>query len=233
MEGLSLIYAVLAYVVWRFRPTQPAASGPTDEKGLLTLAVCFWFFGHLGAYVPWASTSAFAAHTVTTVVRLVAVFLMLRFITHRSVVGLSRPRPLWLPAWGLSCFLLFLPLLALLSQLRSEVIDQDAVDQVKAASDLMTQSALLVSLVLVTPFFEELLFRGLLQRVAIHETGPAAGVLITALAFMVVHPRGVWLDVFSLGLLLGYLYHYTRSLWVPIGIHMAHNALAFVVYTNS
>jgi membrane protease YdiL (CAAX protease family) len=50
---------------------------------------------------------------------------------------------------------------------------------------------------------------------------------------MVVHPRGVWLDVFSLGLLLGYLYHYTRNLWVPIGIHMAHNALAFVVYTNS
>ncbi len=226
-----LAYVALAYGVWRVRPAIAPQSPPSDERGLLALAACFWFFGHLGAFVPWAATSILAAHTVTAIVRAIGVGLILLCIAHPAAVGFQRPRPLWLPGWALGCFVLYLPILILLSRLRSDVVDQDAVQQVQAASDGLTQVALFVSLVLVTPLFEEVLFRGLLQRAAIYETGPVAGVLLTSLVFMVVHPRGVWLDVFSLALLLGCLYHYTRNLWVPITIHVAHNALAYTIYS--
>lgn len=238
MEGFSpwyvlaiAVYAGVFYLTYRFRPPTVGSRAPDGESGLLGLAISFWLFGHLGAFIPWASGSAFAAHTVTAAVRFVGSLLILRCVTNPRGLGLGRPRPTWLPLWGLGCFVIYLPVLALLSQLRSDVVDQDAVRQVQAATDLLTQGALLISLVLVTPVFEELIFRGLLQRVLIRETGPGAGILITALVFMVIHPRGVWIDVFTLGILLGYAYQRTRSLYVPIAIHLANNALAFVVFT--
>lgn len=81
---------------------------------------------------------------------------------------------------------------------------------------------------------EELLFRGTLQPILQRATGNRHwGIWITAFLFSAIHlqffgfvPRMV------LGALLGYLYLYTRSLWVPIAAHTFNNAWV-VIFTPS
>lgn len=239
MEGLTLWdtlwvppYIAILYCVIRGVPRRLPAGTHSREQGLLGLAVCFWLFGHIGAFIPWSSNGPVAAHTVTAVVRVVASLLILRILASPSVVHLTKPRPLWIPAWGLGAYICYLPLLALVSHLRGSDIDQEAARNVMDAGGFLPHTVLFIGLVIVTPFFEELLFRGLLQRVAVREMGPGAGIIMTALAFMLVHPRGVWFDVFTLGVLLGFVCYQSRNLWTSILIHMAHNALAFLVFSS-
>lgn len=79
---------------------------------------------------------------------------------------------------------------------------------------------------------EELLFRGVLQRVIVQGTRSVhAGVWLTAVLFSAVHlqffgfvPRMV------LGALLGYLFVWSRNLWVPVAAHVFNN-LCVILFT--
>ena len=79
---------------------------------------------------------------------------------------------------------------------------------------------------------EELLFRGVLQKILIRWTkNTFAGVLITSLAFALLHFQFLSvLPRFVLGMILGYLFVWTRSLWMPILAHFINNALAVLYY---
>ncbi len=86
--------------------------------------------------------------------------------------------------------------------------------------------------VLVAPVVEELLFRGVLFG-AIERLGPAwLAVLLTALPFGLLHVMTYgsdWytiLQTFVMGLLLGGLRAWTRSLWPGIVFHAVHNLYA-------
>ncbi len=72
---------------------------------------------------------------------------------------------------------------------------------------------------------EELIFRGILQR-RLEELmqKPHAAILISALIFSFIHFQFAgFLPRVVLGLLLGYLYYWTRNLWVPILAHFVIN----------
>jgi membrane protease YdiL (CAAX protease family) len=85
---------------------------------------------------------------------------------------------------------------------------------------------------LIPAIGEELLFRGIVQPLAskgfrsIH-----AGVILTAFLFGILHFQFLsFLPRFVLGILLGYIYLYTASLWMPILAHFVNNGLAVVFY---
>jgi len=72
---------------------------------------------------------------------------------------------------------------------------------------------------------EELIFRGILQR-RLEEImqKPHLAILISALIFSFIHFQFAgFLPRVVLGLLLGYLYFWTRNLWVPILAHFVIN----------
>lgn len=72
---------------------------------------------------------------------------------------------------------------------------------------------------------EELIFRGILQR-RLEEIikKPHVAILISALIFSFIHFQFAgFLPRVVLGLLLGYLYYWTRNLWVPILGHFVIN----------
>ena len=77
---------------------------------------------------------------------------------------------------------------------------------------------------------EELLFRGYLQqKLSNWLSNPHTAILITAFLFSAIHfhfqgmiPR------FVLGVLLGYLFYWSKSLWVPILAHFVNNAQAVI-----
>ena len=77
---------------------------------------------------------------------------------------------------------------------------------------------------------EEIFFRGILMRVLTKWFGNVhVGIVLSAIIFTIVHfqPYKV-LPMLALGLFLGYLYYRTKSLWVPISIHVLNNALVVV-----
>jgi len=79
---------------------------------------------------------------------------------------------------------------------------------------------------------EELVFRGVIQR---HLQGWTknghVAVWITAIIFSAVHLEFFgFLPRFVLGLMLGYLYLYTRNLWVPVFAHFVNNASSIIIF---
>lgn len=79
---------------------------------------------------------------------------------------------------------------------------------------------------------EELIFRGLLQRLL---TGivksPHIAIVITALLFSAFHFQFFsFLPRVILGIILGYLMYLGRSIWFPITAHFVNNAMGVIYY---
>ena len=87
-------------------------------------------------------------------------------------------------------------------------------------------AALLV--ILVIPFFEELMFRGFLQPLFVQNLGDRGGVFLTSLIFAVLHGDSRFLPIFCLALLLGSLKLRTQRLSASFAVHALHNAIGFI-----
>lgn len=82
---------------------------------------------------------------------------------------------------------------------------------------------------------EELLFRGMVQRLFIKMfKNPWPGIIIAALLFSAMHLQFYgFLPRFALGILLGAIYWYSGSLWTAIVAHFVYDALVILlVYFN-
>ena len=84
---------------------------------------------------------------------------------------------------------------------------------------------------------EEILFRGILFRLIENKLGSYLALVISALLFGFLHfgnPNSSFINALGLaiqaGLLLGAAYMYTRSLWLPIGLHFAWNFTQAGIY---
>jgi membrane protease YdiL (CAAX protease family) len=97
-----------------------------------------------------------------------------------------------------------------------------------------TIGGLLLNLLIVAGFAalsEELFFRGALQQLLQEKfrNGHAA-VWVAAFIFSIVHFQFYgFLPRLFLGALLGYLFLYTRNLWIPILFHFINNATVLVI----
>jgi len=101
--------------------------------------------------------------------------------------------------------------------------------QVKSPAGLAMN---LLVIALIPALGEELLFRGLLQRLLGEWTRNIhAGVILTAFIFSALHLQFFgFLPRFLLGLMLGYLLEITQSLWVPIFAHFVNNATLVILF---
>lgn len=74
---------------------------------------------------------------------------------------------------------------------------------------------------------EEVFFRGVLQQLlSKHFNNEHVGVWLTAIVFSLMHLQFYgFLPRVMLGAMLGYLFVFTRNLWIPILIHFLNNAL--------
>ncbi len=94
---------------------------------------------------------------------------------------------------------------------------------------------LIINLIMIAglaAFGEELLFRSLLQPFLIRICKNAhIGIFIASAIFSFIHFEFYgFLPRLVLGLLLGYMFFYSRSIWVPMLMHFTNNATAVVVY---
>lgn len=111
-----------------------------------------------------------------------------------------------------------------------EIEIQNAVRIYQEADIVMIRVLLAVSVVVVAPIVEEIVFRGYIYQVAKRFTARVFSTVISAVFFAVVHnfiPGLVPLAF--LAILLTISYEFTGSLWAPISIHALFNASTLLV----
>jgi uncharacterized protein len=86
----------------------------------------------------------------------------------------------------------------------------------------------LVIMALLPAIGEELFFRGAFQKALLRLSHqPWLAILVSAIVFTVLHGTIFkFIPIFTLGIILGTIYHVTRNLWYTIIIHFLNNALA-------
>ncbi|MES2617275.1 MAG: CPBP family intramembrane glutamic endopeptidase [Bacteroidota bacterium] len=84
---------------------------------------------------------------------------------------------------------------------------------------------------LAPALFEEIFFRGTLQKLAIHFFDHAhIGIFITAFIFTAVHLNAEqFIPMLFLALVLGYTCYYTKSIWPSIILHFFNNSFAVII----
>lgn len=90
-------------------------------------------------------------------------------------------------------------------------------------------AAIFVGLVILTPIFEEIVFRGILFRGLRQRTPFWLSAVLTSLVFAVAHGQwNVAVDVFALSLTMCFLVERSKSIYPTMLLHALKNGLAFV-----
>ena len=108
----------------------------------------------------------------------------------------------------------------------------------KAATEKMlnvdTIGGLLLNMVviaLIPAIGEEMTFRGVLQQSLTRKMNPHVAILLSAAIFSFIHFQFYgFLPRMFLGILLGYMFYATGSLWTSILMHFFNNGTAVVLY---
>ena len=86
-----------------------------------------------------------------------------------------------------------------------------------------------ISIAVLGPILEEVLFRGAIQGYLMRKYNPTVGIVVAALVFGLIHMNPIQIFyAFCLGLVFGWMYYRTRSLMPVIIGHVLNNSLAVV-----
>ena len=138
-----------------------------------------------------------------------------------------------LPAWGLFVLagIALIALSFLVEPLASLIPMPDSIKTVfeKAFVDSPLWD-MIISTCILAPLFEELLCRGIMLRGMLPRMKPGRAIFWSALIFAVMH-LNPWqaIPAFLIGLLLGWVYWRTHSLWATIFLHCLNNSLSTVL----
>lgn len=178
----------------------------------------------------------------------VPVFLCARLFStnSREYLGLKPPYQPGYYFMGIAVMILALPLVGWLGELNSSIPfppdmtewmkskEDDAARMVKALLSQHTIKDLLLNIFFIAVLAavgEELLFRGIAQRLFIRIfKSPVAGIVVSAILFSAMHVQFFgFLPRLALGVVLGFLYWYSGSLWTAIVAHFVYDASLIVL----
>lgn len=229
MVGGALTSSMLSMLIargWGYElSTLLSAFGEHSDRGARRMMRLAILFNHLFTFVLPALATA---------------WVLFRTRWSRGL-RLRRPPAPGMAGWGVLCILVSLPLAQALYWLNHQLplpewmvrLEDSSNAMIKALLVMETTEELLVNvciIALVPAIGEELIFRGLLQQMLHRMLGHGIqAVWLTALLFSAFHMQfeGFFPRV-MLGAVLGYLFYWTRNLWVPILAHFANNAVQVV-----
>lgn len=198
-----------------------------------------WGLAKLGVYLPSSDDVVFntaLAATVYVLTLLIVVgvpWLVRRKVTTKQDVGLAR-----LPSWmdivlapaGAVVYLLFAAVLLTAFAAVFPHIDLQQTQDV-GFQNLATKSQYLLAfmtLVIVAPLAEEILFRGYLYGKLRKHVPLWLAMFVTSALFGAVHGQwNVALDTFALSIVMCSLREVTGSIWSGVLLHMIKNGVAF------
>ncbi len=109
------------------------------------------------------------------------------------------------------------------------IIDIPVPDFINEAFEKLFASPiiLILSVTVIAPIYEEILFRGILLKGMAKKINPTIALVASALLFAIMHmniPQGI--NAFLLGLVIGFIYLRTGSIYLSIFAHFINNLLA-------
>lgn len=116
-----------------------------------------------------------------------------------------------------------------------KAMEESAAKITEAFLNVHSIGGLLVNLIIIAllpAIGEEFMFRGVLLKLFREWTkNKHAAILISAFLFSAVHFQFYgFLPRFLLGVLFGYLFVWSKNIWVPVTVHFINNGLAVVLY---
>ncbi len=211
---------------------------PGRIMGLATLLMAGNFFFQILFYMVRADLFVpVLAGAVAGV--LLPVYLMARRwgFPLRSDFSLTVPHPIILAASALLAICSLVPT-SLLAELSLRMHPVNSQWESFFRDNLPTTSLGVVlavfSVVIVAPLAEEIIFRGLLHRLASSMWGAVPAALISALVFGIVHGEPWFLfGLVGVGLMLAFIYEVTRSVTACWVAHAVHNSISLWAMLNT
>ncbi len=175
------------------------------------------------------------------------VLLIVRWLLHLrkasfATIGFRRPKGtdiLYALGGFIAYFLLYIVVTVIAKALFPSLnLEQNQQIGFEAAKETGQLILVFISLVLIPPVVEEILFRGFLYTGLKTKWHKWAAALVTSVVFAVAHLQFgsgaplLWvaaIDTFALSLVLVYLREKTGSLGAPIMLHMLKNGIAFTL----
>lgn len=211
----------------------------------LALASVFMFAGDIGMKI---------GQGVSSIMMFVVPPIVYYFVTRKErpmqALGLRKPaRPWWLIIVGAALMYVSLPVTNQLSTWNEGMSFGGALatleDYMKALEEtarVTTEKMLnvdsigglllnLLIIALIPAIGEELTFRGVLQQSLTRKMNPHVAIILSAAIFSFIHFQFYgFLPRMFLGMLLGYMFYVSNSLWTSILMHFLNNGSAVVVY---
>lgn len=168
----------------------------------------------------------------------------------KKYLGLQRKASFNYWIVGVGVLLIALPLVTGLGLLNREIPfpdsmakwmmakEEDAARTFRALLSRSTVQDLIINIICIAGLAaigEELLFRGMIQRLLIKIfKNPWAGIIATAFLFSAMHLQFYgFIPRFMLGILLGLVYWYSGSLWIAMLAHFVYNGVQIVMVYNN
>lgn len=199
---------------------------------LLMLVVIAWVFVQMPEeQAAWRGIVGMALNGAAGILALLAAFALR--IRNFQAFGFRRTELRWLiigaviglAAMGLSVLTEHVYFLFITE------INTQADFQAAARDSSMMLLILIFTGAILTPLGEEVLFRGIIAN-ALNRYGAWISVVGSAAIFAVVHGTSViLLNAFMVGLVTGYLFRKTQSIWPGLVVHVIFNGAWLVVYS--
>lgn len=115
----------------------------------------------------------------------------------------------------------------IISQLAGYDIQQDTVKKLKEEGDILLILGTFISVVIIAPLWEEIVFRGFLYPLMKKHYSREVALIGTSLFFGLMHGVGPMIPLTFLGVFFALSYESTGRLTTPIIFHMCFNLLNF------
>lgn len=229
--AFQFLGAILAALIYGFGVTDILSLGAFDDPRYVAASKLIQILGSVGTFIIPAFLFSYLfagdlfsyyrfrdpADTVAILLTVVMMVSVIPFINYLAEINMRMEFPI-------------------------EVIDRllrslegEAEKIMRAFTATRSLWGLLVNLLMIgilAAVGEELIFRGLLQRLLINLVKNVhVAIIITAILFSAFHFQFFsFLPRFVLGIVLGYLMFLGRSIWFPIIAHFVNNAMGVVYY---
>ncbi|MEJ8554699.1 CPBP family intramembrane glutamic endopeptidase [Tepidibacter sp. Z1-5] len=112
-------------------------------------------------------------------------------------------------------------------------IDQIPVNEnIQAAFDKLLRYPIIAfaSICIVAPIYEELIYRGIILKGLSRKYNDKIGIIVSALLFAVMHMNlQQAINAFFIGVIFGYLYLKTKSIYISMFAHFINNGVGIIV----
>ena len=125
---------------------------------------------------------------------------------------------------ALTGFLPEVSLITALSQIIGEVPETDLIKNINVGT--------FFSICILAPIVEELFFRGVVERILLKlKTSPWVGIIASAMLFTMIHEFPYQaIGAFIGGVIYGWVYYKTKSIYLTFSMHAVNNIIASIVF---